>query len=495
MTGELLYTILLQQFVNRILPGHCLDRLRDLPDGCIQTAVTSPPYWGLRAYGTSWQIWGGDANCDHEWQSAPPRRTRHVGDVVDANSKQATSAGTQHDLPETNFCSKCGAWKGELGLEPTPELYVEHLVSIFREIRRVLRKDGTLWLNLGDSYAGSWGNYGGQNRGSVSQRSITTGSKAVQKCYAGLEQWRPPAAHDLPGLKPKDLCGIPWRVAFALQQDGWWLRSDTIWHKPNPMPESVTDRPTRSHEYIFLLTKSAKYFYDAEAIKERIAESTANDSRLNREGYDVGRPERNFPGGAQRGAGLLVPQGDKSSRNCRSVWTMPTKPYPEAHFATFPIDLPRRCIAAGTSERGCCPHCGAPWERILEKKRLTRPELPKDDPRYRPSTYSGAYEDINGKGDAGYTESTTLGWQPTCSCYGNDAKRLDNESLSDFSFRISHFPVSPCTVLDPFLGAGTTALAALQLGRHFIGIELNPEYIKLAETRLSALIHQSHLPL
>jgi len=194
-----------------LLQGDVLARLRELSDESVHCVVTSPPYWGLRDYGV----------------------------------------------------------EGQIGLESTPEEYVLKLVEVFREVRRVLRSDGTVWLNLGDTYFGSWGNYGGQNRGRGSQREIVHGSAVPNPAYDGLESYRPPSAQPHPVLKPKDLVGIPWRLATALQADGWWLRSDVIWAKPNPMPEPVLDRPTRSHEFVFLLTKRRRYFYDAGAIAEQ----------------------------------------------------------------------------------------------------------------------------------------------------------------------------------------------------------------------------------
>ena len=255
--------------------GDARDVLLTLADESVQTVVTSPPYGGLRDYGVD----------------------------------------------------------GQIGLEPTPELYVENMVSIFREVRRVLRSDGTLWLNMGDSYAGSGAGGGGNRKGNEHGQHNAVAKKG-----------RPSA---LPTHKPKDLVGIPWRLAFALQADGWYLRSDIIWSKPNPMPESVQDRPTKAHEYIFLLTKSARYYYDAEAIKE-----TASNA-----GNAISLGQKSFSKRQALGANVL-PSGNglhdtytvPDRRNKRSVWEIPTQPYSEAHFATFPEALVRPCILAGTSE-------------------------------------------------------------------------------------------------------------------------------------------------
>ena len=271
----------------RLLCGDALEQLRLLPDESVQCCITSPPYWGLRDYGIA----------------------------------------------------------GQLGLERTPEEYVAKLVEVFREVRRVLRGDGTLWLNLGDSYATQGGR--GEAR-MVELGNPSEGAKTVAAARGEASGTKMAC-----GLKPKDLVGIPWRVAFALQADGWWLRSDIIWSKPNPMPESVTDRPTKSHEYLFLLTKSARYYYDAEAIKEPATEprKCGKNSRANvdRDPSHATRKQdaiakRQYQGFNERYDFANPPAG----RNCRSVWTIPTQPFPEAHFATFPEALVEPCIAAGS---------------------------------------------------------------------------------------------------------------------------------------------------
>ena len=316
--------------MNNILQGNVNDKLKEIESDSIQCVVTSPPYWGLRDYGTD----------------------------------------------------------DQLGLEETPEEYVENMVKVFREVKRVLKDDGTVWLNLGDSYARQGGD-----------------SSEFGRHWDGREQ-NPNNGHNRYageiGLKPKNLVGIPWRVAFALQADGWYLRQDIIWHKPNPMPESVTDRCTKSHEYIFLLSKSAKYFYDNDAIKEKavVSDNRASGMERNAESYrgKVKYNDNNYGGGGTSFQGhsgnykangeLINPDG---MRNKRSVWTINTKPYKDAHFAVFPPKLPELCIKAGSSE-----------------------------------------------GDV---------------------------------------------ILDPFFGSGTTGWVAQRLGRKWIGIELNPEYIKIAEKR------------
>jgi len=250
----------------QIINAHVIDALRDMEDESIQCCVTSPPYWGLRDYGLKPQIWDSQDGCEHVWGDEIARYLdkRTVADKAKASKLNITKDRSQSQSFKPNtgeahqgqFCQICGAWKGSLGLEPTPELYIQHMTEIFREIRRVLRKDGTCWLNLGDSYY----NYLPGGTSQVKQSLAKSNGAVVE--YTGKRNKRQI------GLKEKDLIGIPWRVALSLQSDGWWLRSDIIWNKPNPMPESVTDRPTKAHEYIFLLTKSSKYYYDHEAIKE-----------------------------------------------------------------------------------------------------------------------------------------------------------------------------------------------------------------------------------
>ena len=374
---------------NRIIQGDAMEVLHSLPDGCVQMCMTSPPYWGLRDYGV----------------------------------------------------------EGQLGMEESPEEYVEKMVAVFREVKRVLRDDGTLWVNMGGSYAnyGTGGNgaTGGRDKSTLKSQMPPVGTTPVKK-------------NGPPGLKPKDLVGIPWRLAFALQADGWFLRSDIIWAKPNPMPESVTDRPTKAHEYLFLLSKSKKYYYDAEAIKETATDTGRENGRDGRIEDERARP----PGSNPRT--LARVDFTSSGRNCRDVWTIPTQPFPGSHFATYPEELCRRPILAGTSERGCCPKCGAPWERMVERI--------SDGKSYAVGKTAEKRKAGLATGSSGYDDGSscpqfkTIGWRPTCSCGIEETV--------------------PCVVLDPFAGSGTTLLVANNHARRWVGIELNPEYVKLANKRL-----------
>lgn len=406
--------------MGEILIGDCCEQLRDLPEKSVQMAVTSPPYYCLRKY------------CDDERQ---------------------------------------------IGLEETPEEYVARLVEVFHEVRRVLRDDGTVWLNLGDSYAGSGGR--GNQFGQVER---------------GLAMYRQSSRPRDIGLKPTDLIGIPWRVAFALQRPylqckgcghvahmdqwgrfpdgrlicpacekseghsintpGWYLRSDIIWSKKNCTPEPVKSRPTRSHEFIFLLAKNKHYFYDSEAIREKgtIPAGTrgakGSFSRRSMAGVN-GRPPK-----------YAIYDG---TRNKRDVWNVATRPFKESHFATYPPDLIEPCILAGTSERGCCSVCGAPYRRVMEIHRAERDDAGRTH---------GLPEQRMGKTtvpERGWESSReTVGWEPTCTCN-------------------SELPPVPCTVLDPFFGAGTTGVVAKQHRRNWIGIELNPEYAEMAQKRIQGV--------
>lgn len=504
----------------RLINSDVIEGLRQLPDAIAQCVVTSPPYWGLRDYGTPAQVWGGRPECDHEWGDAI--RAPWANDLPGPNGRKKNVAASRQRPKETGpFCQKCEAWHGSLGLEPTPELFVRNMTLVFREVRRVLRDDGVCFVNFGDSYYGSWQNYGGGSRGAGRQRLITKGSTAQNPAWEGREGYRPASTYDHSVLKPKDLCGIPWRIAFALQADGWWMRSDIIeevqlycpcgcgyeleeriwrwsqdreqiWRKPNPMPESVQDRPTKSHEYIFMLTKSAKYFYDAEAIKEPMvrgdAGSTFNtgktaDHQLGRSSQKPRRVRK--PSGWNTGEGAhgsFHPNGRAESveyvdevattRNRRSVWTMATQPNSEAHFATFPEELAEICIKAGTSERGCCKYCGAPWKRIVDKKFTPQPDV---SPQKALKASNKGLDQSNGWGETprGTNQTSTIGWQPSCRC------------------EVPSGPIDSI-VLDPFAGTSTTGVVALRLGRRFIGIDLNPEYIAISDRRLREAERQAY---
>ena len=336
-----------------IIEGDCIKGMATLPDGCVHTCVTSPPYWGLRDYGTAtWE--GGDSTCNHVDDVALVERLRQKKSMISVGERMDGSTRTRvHDeqigntIQHRDVCPKCGAKRidAQLGAEKTPEAYVENMVEVFREVRRILRDDGTVWLNLGDSYAR---NGGGVESRMNSIHKMGVGQKATY--LAGAMQ----TVNKVPfGLKSKDLVGIPWRVAFALQADGWYLRQDIIWHKPNPMPESVEDRCTKAHEYIFLLSKSQKYYYDHLAIKEPVSSVNPISSKEYRQ--SIGRKSGiNEVARWDETNARSMPIGNPSDgkRNKRSVWTVTTKSFKGAHFATFPKDLIEPCVLAGCPEGG-----------------------------------------------------------------------------------------------------------------------------------------------
>jgi len=380
--------------------GDVLDVLAALSEQSVHCVVTSPPYWALRDYGVA----------------------------------------------------------GQIGLENTPEQYVAKMVEVFRGVWRVLRDEGTLWLNLGDSYSSSGSGSGDGGRSTGLEGGLKTQAAARHGHKRRIPEY----------LKPKDLCGIPWRVAFALHADGWYLRSDIIWSKPNPMPESITDRPTKAHEYLFLLSKQPRYFYDAEAIREPVKPSSGK----------IRCPNYSHHAGVRLGA-PTIQYGRIVGANKRSVWTVPSHPFPQAHFATFPPALIEPCILAGTSDEGCCPECGAPWVRAVEKRRVrTRPG---DNTKI-----AGTSELEHGNRDPGrhITATTTTGWQPGCNC-SRDTTYGCGAGPGDEGRVYKPFKPIPCTVLDPFIGSGTTSVVAQANGRRSIGIDLNSKYLDMAVPRLT----------
>jgi DNA modification methylase len=435
------------------LQGDCRDVLPTLPSESVHCVVTSPPYYGLRDYGTA-QWAGGDADCNHARPFVPrdqrPSGDSHIGHGGPSNDAQDFAVNVFRQ-----DCGKCGAARidSQLGLESTPAEYIATMVGVFREVRRVLRSDGTLWLNIGDSYSG-----GTMGRNDMLTLPRPKGGHRTAPDYAISRA-------NVAGLKPKDLIGIPWMLAFALRDDGWYLRSDIIWSKPNPMPESVTDRPTKAHEYLFLFTKRARYYYDADAIREPNTEST-----LARHSGPAELPHAHKTVTAFDHRGTLAINGNHTDgRNKRSVWEIATEPFPEAHFATYPTALVEPCIKAGTSERGVCSECGAPWMREREPTPGYAQRLAHANDRggwYDRATTTEKRVDgtKQGKQEGGITaEYVTVGWRPSCA-HGAE-------------------PV-PATVLDPFAGAGTTGLVADRLGRDAVLIELSPSYATMGRDRI-----------
>lgn len=446
----------------KVLRGDSLSVLRTLPENSVQCVVTSPPYWALRRYDIPDIVWDGDPACDHEWAA-------FVRKGVDGgpSAKQESNAGSRvpdQQQQQQQQCIKCAAWVGQLGQEPTPEMFIQHMTDIFREVRRVLRPDGTCWLNMGDCYAAN------RSYQVPDNKHVDVGNSGAMRVPEGL--------------KPKDLVGIPWMLAFALRADGWYLRAENIWAKGisfcesyagSVMPESVTDRPTRSHEHVFLLTKSERYFYDHEAVKEDgvyPAGTRAAKGSGTREGNR--RAPKKQDGHGRRHDGFndryFAPDDDgyatyDGKRNMRTVWAIGVEPFNEAHFATFPPDLVDPCLKAGTSQKGACAACGAPWRRLVDYE-----PMPDEIKAQFEAARSRTGED-HGRDDGFTTRRPNFTrkrigerWEPTCSC-GAD--------------------VVPCHVLDPFAGSGTVGVACERRLLRFTGIDLG--YHEMSARRIGAV--------
>lgn len=364
---------------NKIYCGNTLDVLKTFPDESINCCVTSPPYWALRDYGTDGVVWDGDADCEHEFDLEESKNPADRGGKGEKdNGKYGDWEGTTNKHRK-GFCNKCGAWKGQLGLEPDFNLYIKHLCDIFDEVKRVLRKDGTCWVNLGDTYGGN--NSRGSNGGRAGFGNEREG------IFSRFES--------------KNLCNIPSRFSIEMQNRGWIMRNKIIWHKPNCMPSSVTDRFTVDFEEIFFFVKNKKYWFEQQL--EPWQDNNPND--INRAINGHKKYNGKFKDEDKKGSFAFseskVAGDPRKGRNKRTVWKIPTQPFPDAHFAVFPEKLVETPIKAG------CPKDGI--------------------------------------------------------------------------------------VLDPFMGSGTVALKALKENRRFVGIEINPKYIDMANERIRPLLSQSKL--
>ena len=365
----------INDIINTIIQGHVLDILKQLPDESIHMCITSPPYWGLRNYSTNPQIWDGNENCNHEWGN-----NIKIKQSGGKGHKQDTNRGSWFES-STYFCVNCGAWKGELGNEPTYQLYINHLIQIFNEMNRILTKDGTCWVNLGDSYAGS--NQGAGTKNPTPKQASNRGTN-----YMSSPNHK--SILSKTNIKAKSLIGIPDRFKIAMIDNGWICRNEIIWHKPNQMPSSVKDRFTVDYEKLYFFTKNKKYYFEQQL--EPLADVTIKRDKYTRQ-TKKGKTAQETPYAVSH---LHDSKSNPKGRNKRSVWSINTKPLKDAHFAVFPPDLVEIPIKAGCVEEGI--------------------------------------------------------------------------------------------VIDPFMGSGSTAIKAMELNRNYVGIELNPEYIEIANSRIKEII-------
>lgn len=474
-----------------IIQGDALSVLRRMDSESVHMAVTSSPYYGLRSYGTDPQIWDGDPNCQHEWGEVHPPGYRKS----DTNPGPLQHEGNKNRQNlKSDICIKCGAWKGELGQEATPEDFIHHLTTINHEVKRVLRSDGVYWVNIGDSYWGGKGQSGGGNPEEQEERYANGESINRAHHQVGGDRKTRPTDGKHPIIKPKDLIEIPSMLAASMRADGWYLRARIPWLKRNSLPSSVRDRPGSSIEYLFLFSKSQKYFYDYVATMQQSSESYNKDKRPRGVLRQCVNPTSKYPDEGQfkkhdhtgnptytgfndryepNGLGLrYMRDSDFFFKTWQGLLhnedgepmalVVNPKGYKGAHFAAYPLNLCIPLILAGTSEKGVCPHCGAPWVRITKKG------------EFHNQSWGGEHikgiKAVGGVGESsclktgGVCETITIDWKPSCSCENN-------------------IPI-PATVLDPFSGSSATGVACKLYNRDYIGIELNPEYVKLGHKRI-----------
>ncbi len=507
------------KYRNQNILGHCIDILQQLPEDIFQTVITSTPYYKMRDYHLPAQVWrklDSEMFCQtnitpHKWIADNKIRKTHTQGLAGSSLRGGRVSGDEawnsqagNISSQSYICQNCEAWKGQLGLEPSPHLFIEHLVSVCREIRRTLRPDGIFWLNIGDTFAGSGkGGRDGQGGWGGSKQRTNAGSIYVpssgDRCF---------------GIKPKDLMLIPQRLAIALQDDGWWVRGMFPWYKKNAFPESVKDRPTMAHEYWIMLTKTRRYFFDHVAVSQQVngelksllaklLDSDIDEVMKALKGRNIRSSDifmlsiddiikwyKNYIVGIQS---LLTSEGmlyDEEYNPFALLFN--TNPSRYAHFATFHKKMLYILIKSSTSQHGACAECGSPYTRSIEETPLFPISTATEISTYN-SKYAGKDQRLFRQGTILSNVATnrkksvddaqllfpddiqkqkvycrlvhefgnlktvkTTGWEKTCKCHTN--------------------AIQPCIVLDPFGGSGTTALASIDLGRDFTSIELNPEY-------------------
>ncbi|MEA2016595.1 MAG: site-specific DNA-methyltransferase [Actinomycetota bacterium] len=427
-------------YINKIIQGDTKTVLKTIPDESVNCCVTSPPYWSLRDYGVEPVIWDGDKNCEHEWgnkRKIPKTTQWNTGGVFDPNNRKTV----QEESYIGQFCLKCNAWRGSLGLEPTFELYIKHLCDIFDEVKRVLREDGTCWVNLGDSYSGGGRGWQGKND---YKKLNEKGVKSIKT-----------------NIPDKSLMLIPQRFAIEMVNRGWILRNTIIWHKPNCMPSSAKDRFTVDFEYVYFFVKSKKYWFEQQFEKHLTIKEFQKRDMLKRKLNDSNKQYSKH----SHGPNDYNPNG----RNKRTVWTIPTQPFPEAHFAVYPEGLIEIPIKAGCPEF-VCKKCGKARVKIYKGKSDNAFNIGARD------TKSGRFKEKWGS-----TQRT----RPHYEKYKGDKEFAgEGKKFIGYTDCGCNAGFEGGIVLDPFMGAGTTALVALKQRKRFIGIEIKQEYIDMAYKRI-----------
>ena len=441
----------MEEWVNKIHQGNTLDLLKQLPDECINMVMTSPPYWNLRDYGDDTvSIWDGDPNCDHNWEVDQVKNFSFCQNetAIKRPSMDKKSTGEV----KTNMCTKCGAWKGQLGLEPTFDLFIKHLCDIFDEVKRVLRDDGTIWVNLGDTY-------GGSNQGYGQKPGQGSGLQNVCDGYFAASKQKPAMANIL----QKSLIMIPFRFAIEMVNRGWILRNTIIWHKRNCMPSSVKDRFTVDYEYLFFFSKKRKYYFETQYEPYQLHDVEAYKKQIYK-----GKAIKDYESAGVQNASdvkrrCIESMKDGKGRNKRTVWTINPKPFPQAHFAVFPEELCQTPIKAGCPEF-ICTKCGKPREQIINRINLSGTNPSKD-----------------------YTAET--GWIK----HGTGSSTLHTDlniirEVTGLTKCDCDAGFAPGIVLDIFNGSGTTCLVSKQLGRRYIGFDISEEYCKMARKRVASYV-------
>jgi len=448
----------IENIINTIICGNTLTELKKFPSESINCVITSPPYWALRDYGLKGQIWDEIPNCEHQWGSAQITLKHKSGETNPGKESWFKDKGASDDKG-SNFCSKCSAWRGSLGLEPTFELYLKHLWQIFDEVKRVLKKTGTCWINIGDTYYG-----GGRNRGSDPDNM-----SAKQKSNRGTSDFNAAMSFEWSDELPtKSLCQIPSRFSIGMTDRGWILRNEIIWYKRNCMPSSVKDRFTVDFEKIFFFVKEKKYFfeqqYEPHLTQENRPDGIVRDRIYNYNSKQklLGRTAKGGNGSGELGNSVrfgTMPQG----RNRRCVWDITTQPFKGAHFAVFPEALVEPMIKSGCPQF-ICKKCGKAREKILETNNPSKAFMEEDE-RTKASIGFGSRQPVKSlhRNKGGVYSSAVYKGYTDCGCNAGWDKGI---------------------VLDPLAGSGTTGVEAKELGRNYILIDIKPEYCKMAERGL-----------